>query len=72
MSYTIDKKFIEILTMLIHNQNKQLAEIIAEEEGLPLHLVNLYVPSTYKIKQMFSHISSSESSSPCSSSELSE
>lgn len=52
MIYTIDKKIIEMLTMLIHHQNKQLAEIIAEEENLPLHIVNLYVPCTYQIKKM--------------------
>lgn len=41
-----------MLCLLIHNQNKQLAMIIAEEENLPLHLVCMYVPSTHKVKQM--------------------
>ena len=77
MSYTIDKKIIEILTMLIHQQNRQLAQIIAEEENMPLHLVNMYVPSTHKIKQLLgSYASSSEVAlstslaSPASSSSL--
>jgi len=52
MSETIDKKMIDFLVMLVHQQNLQLAKIIAEEENLPLHLVNMYVPSTHKIKQM--------------------
>jgi len=53
--YTIDKKIIEMLVMLIHQQNIQLSEIIAEEENLPLHLVNMYVPRTYQIKNMLSN-----------------
>jgi hypothetical protein len=68
-THTIDKKFIEILVMLIHQQNKQLATIIAEKENLPLHIVNLHVPPTYKIKNMLAaQISSSELSSSVSSS----
>ena len=43
-----------MLVMLIHQQNQQLAKIIAEDENLPLHIVHQYVPSTHKIKQMLS------------------
>ena len=55
----IDKKFLEMLVLLIHQQNKQLAKIIAEEENLPLHLVDMYVPSTHKIMQMLGSYTSS-------------
>lgn len=54
MEYTIDKTFLNMLVMLIHQQNQQLAKIIAEDENLPLHIVHQYVPSTHKIKQMLS------------------
>jgi hypothetical protein len=60
--YTIDKKFLEMLVMLIHQQNMQLAKIISEEEGLPYHLVCMYVPSTHQIKQMLGAYSSTSSS----------
>lgn len=52
MDYTIDKKFLTILIMLIHLQNQQLAKIISDEENIPYHLVTQYVPSTHKIKTM--------------------
>jgi hypothetical protein len=52
MKHSLDKKFLEMLIMLIHQQNKQLAKIISEEESLPLHLVELYVPSTHNIRQL--------------------
>lgn len=52
MKHTLDKKFLEIIVMLVHQQNKQLAKIIAEEENLPLHIVEMYVPSTHKIRQL--------------------
>lgn len=52
MQYTIDKKFLDMLVMLIHLQNQQLAKIISDEENIPLHLVLQHVPSTHKIKTM--------------------
>jgi hypothetical protein len=52
MIHIIDKKFLEMLVMLVHQQNVQLANIIADEEGkLILHRI----PSTYKIKQLLSY-----------------
>lgn len=60
MNHTIDKKFLEILVLLIHQQNLQLAKIIADEEELPLHLVNIYIPSTHKIKQMLGNFESNK------------
>lgn len=54
MKHTIDKKLLEMLCLLIHNQNRQLAMIIAEEEDLPLHVVSMYVPSTHRVKQLLS------------------
>ena len=69
MKHQIDKKFLEMLILLIHQQNEQLARIIAEEEGLPLHHVSMHIPSVHKIKQMLgAHTSSSLSSSSSSSS----
>lgn len=50
--YTIDKKFLDMLIMLIHLQNQQLAKIISEEENIPYHLVLQYVPSTHKVKTL--------------------
>ena len=58
MKHTIDKKILEMLCLLIHNQNRQLAMIIAEEENLPLHLVCMHVPSTHKVKQLLNTSSS--------------
>lgn len=52
MQYTIDKKFLDMLVMLIHLQNQQLAKIISDEENIPYHLITQYVPSTHKIKSM--------------------
>lgn len=52
MDYTIDKKFLNMIVMLIHFQNQQLAKIISEEESIPYHLVSQYVPSTHKIQTM--------------------
>jgi hypothetical protein len=52
MKHTLDKKLLEIIVLLVHQQNKQLAKIIAEEENMPLHLVEMYVPSTHQIKQL--------------------
>jgi len=52
MKHILDKKFLEIIVLLIHQQNKQLAKIIAEEENMPIHLVEMYVPSTHEIKQL--------------------
>lgn len=52
MEYTIDKKFLNMIIMLVHFQNQQLAKIISEEESIPYHLVSQYVPSTHKIQTM--------------------
>ena len=67
MNYSLDKKFLEMLVLLLHNQNVQLAKIVSDEENLPLHRVISYVPSTHQIKQMLqsykpNHKSSSEES----------
>lgn len=56
MKHTFDKKLLEMLCILIHNQNRQLAMIIAEEEDLPLHAVSMYVPSTHKVKQLLNAV----------------
>lgn len=70
MVYTIDKKYLDMLVMLIHQQNLQLAKIIAEEENMPLHLVNMYVPTTAAIKKMLGNYKSSDESLDSKSSSL--
>lgn len=78
MNVTIDinTKFIEILANLILEQNKQLMQIIAEEENLGYKKTMNFLPSQYEIKKQLNQLvgffeksnsiseSSSESSSP--------
>lgn len=70
MKHAIDRKFVDMLVLLIHEQNRQLADIIAEEEKLPYHLVRAYVPSTHKVRQMIGAVSQTSSSEEEPSSSL--
>lgn len=87
MNVNINTKFIEILAFLVLEQNKQLLQIIAEEEGIGYKKINNFLPSQYEIKKQLIEMtknnnqldgfleksnSISESSSEVSSSEVSE
>jgi hypothetical protein len=57
MNIDINMKFIEILSNLVIQQNKQLLQIIAEEEKLGYKKVMNFLPSQYEIKQQVNDIS---------------
>lgn len=43
-------KFIEIMSRLVLEQNKQLLQIIADEEGISYKKINNFLPSPYELK----------------------
>ena len=47
----INTKFIEIIANIILEQNKQLLQIIAEEEKLGYKKIMNFLPSQYQIKK---------------------
>lgn len=47
----INIKFIEILSRLVLEQNKQLLQIIADEEGISYNKINNFLPSHYELKK---------------------
>lgn len=51
ISIDINVKFIEILSRLVLEQNKQLLQIIADEEGIGYREINNFLPSLYQMKQ---------------------
>lgn len=57
MNIDINMKFIEILSNLVLEQNKQLLQIIAEEEKLGYKKVMNFLPSQYEIKKQLNDIS---------------
>ena len=52
----INTKFVEILANLVLEQNKQLLQIIAEEEKLGYKKIMNFLPSQYDIKKQLSNI----------------
>lgn len=50
-------KFIEILSKLVLEQNKQLLQIIAEEENLGYKKVMNFLPSQYEVMKQLNDIS---------------
>ena len=78
-SFKIDLniKFVEILSRLVLEQNKQLLQIIADEEGISYNKINNFLPSSYELKKQLMSLqgqrnlleksnSTSESSELCS------
>jgi hypothetical protein len=70
-------KFVEILSRLVLEQNKQLLQIIADEEGISYSKINNFLPSSYELKKQLMSLkgqrnfleksnSTSESSVSCS------
>jgi hypothetical protein len=57
MNIDINMKFIEILSKLVLEQNKQLLQIIAEEEKLGYKKVMNFLPSQYEIMKQLNDIS---------------
>lgn len=51
MDTEINMKYIEILSNLILEQNKQLLQIIAEEEKIGYKKIINFLPSQYDIKK---------------------
>lgn len=86
MNVDINTKFVEILANLVLEQNKQMLQIVAEEEKLGYKKIMNFLPSQYQIKKQLLEISKkqnhlgfleksnsiSESSESASSSLLSE
>ncbi len=57
MNIDINMKFIEILSKLVLEQNKQLLQIIAEEEKLGYKKIMNFLPSQYEIMKELNDIS---------------
>lgn len=51
MDVNINIKFVEILSNLVLEQNKQLLQIIVEEEKLGYRKVMNFLPSQYEVKK---------------------
>lgn len=51
MEANINIKFIEILSKLVLEQNKQLLQIVADEEGISYNKINNFLPSHYELKK---------------------
>ena len=71
MQCSVHPKFLETLMLLIQKQNRELVEIIAEEENINIFVLQKLVPSQHKIMQTLQDYrsSSSEDSSESSSSD---
>ena len=57
MNIDINVKFIEIISNLVLEQNKQLLQMIAEEEKLGYKKVMNFLPSQYEIKKQLDELS---------------
>jgi hypothetical protein len=57
VSIDINTKFVEILVNLLLEQNKQLLQIIAEEEKLGYKKIMNFLPSQYQIKKQLLELS---------------
>lgn len=57
----INTKFLEIIANLILEQNKQLLQIIAEEEKLGYKKIMNFLPSQYQIKKELLELSQKNS-----------
>lgn len=51
VSIDVNTKFIEILANIVLEQNKQLLQIIADEEKLGYKKIMNFLPSQYQIKK---------------------
>jgi hypothetical protein len=51
MDVQINVKLVEMISNLLHEQNMQLLQIIAEEEKLPYRELSAMMPSRYEIKK---------------------
>jgi hypothetical protein len=51
MNVDMNIKFIEILSNLVLEQNKQLLQIIADEENISYKKIKNYLPSQYEMKK---------------------
>lgn len=58
----INIKLIEILSNLVLEQNKQLLQIIADEEGLSYHKIMNFLPSQYDIKEQLKNVGNNHGS----------
>lgn len=56
ISIDLNVKFIEILSRLVLEQNKQLLQIIADEEGIGYREINNFLPSLYQMKQQLTSL----------------
>ena len=52
----INIKFVEILSNLVLEQNKQLLQIIADEEGLSYNKIKNFLPSQYEVRQQLKNV----------------
>lgn len=59
MTVDINIKFVEILSKLVLEQNKQLLQIIADEEGLSYKQINNFLPSPYELKKQLMYMQGS-------------
>jgi len=60
MNIDINVKFIEMLSNLVLEQNKQLLQTIAEEEKLGYKKIMNFLPSQYEIKKQLYELSKKE------------
>ncbi len=60
MNIDINVKFIEMLSNLVLEQNKQLLQTIAEEEKLGYKKIMNFLPSQYEIKKQLHELSKKE------------
>lgn len=57
MNIDINMKFIEILSNLVLEQNKQLLQTIAEEEDIGYKKIMNFLPSQYEVKKQLLELS---------------
>lgn len=52
----INIKFLEILSNIVLEQNKQLLQIIADEEGIGYKRIANFLPSRYELKKQLQQL----------------
>ena len=57
ISHSLNVKFIDIIMNLVHEQNAQLLQIIAEEEKLNYKDIMTLLPSNYSLRLMLTEFS---------------
>lgn len=64
MEHKLNIKFVEILANLVYEQNKQLLQIIAEEQKLSYKKVINILPTQYQIKKNMASITNGDQRAP--------